>query len=226
MPWRRALDRVHALAHVEALAADPGAIAAALADAVPAVAATVADHEARDAILRSALEAVDATCVRVMKARLDHALADDTSLAAPTRNLFATTLLKYDGDLPLLAARIRELAARGRAPDPDRIADLVVDAARATLDLRDALVSPILALAAELARASLVFADGAARDRHRSDDERRRWSALRRDLEAIAADPAALAAAPLAARLAAWPAQLDEPEPEREPTLAELIELD
>jgi hypothetical protein len=30
----------------------------------------------------------------------------------------------------------------------------------------------------------------------------------------------------MAARLAAWPAQLDEPAPKPEPTLAELIEID
>jgi hypothetical protein len=49
---------------------------------------------------------------------------------------------------------------------------------------------------------------------------------VRRDLEAIAHQPEAISAAPMATRAAAWPAQLDEPEPIPEPTLAELIELD
>ena len=55
---------------------------------------------------------------------------------------------------------------------------------------------------------------------------RQRWSAVRRDLEAIAHQPEAIGAAAMATRAAAWPAQLDEPEPIPEPTLAELIELD
>jgi hypothetical protein len=49
---------------------------------------------------------------------------------------------------------------------------------------------------------------------------------MRRELEAVAADPDRVAGAAMPARLAAHPAQLDEPEPGAEVTLADLPELD
>ena len=181
--------------------------------------------EAYAAEVAAALAHIDATAVRIMRIRLDHALAADTSIAAPTRRVFAHTVIAYVADLDLLARRALDVAARGGAGDPAGVAQLVVDAARATLLQREALRGPLLALVRDLAAASVADADRRARDRTLDDAQRRRWSAIRRELEALAADPARVAT-PFAQRLAAWPTQLDEPVPEPEPTLAELLELD
>jgi hypothetical protein len=102
----------------------------------------------------------------------------------------------------------------------------VVDAARATLALREALRGEVLALIRERATAAIPDADRCARDRHLGEAQRKRWSAARRDLEVIAGDPTRILAAPMAARLAAWPEQLDEPAPEPEVSFADMIELD
>jgi hypothetical protein len=211
------LDHVQSLAAIEAV--QPEAYAAEVAAALPA------DLEARDGALAAALAHIDATAVRIMRIRLDHALAADTSIAAPTRRVFAHTVVAYVADLDLLARRALDVAARGGAADPAGVAQLVVDAARATLLQREALRGPLLALVRDLAAASVPDADRRARDRTLDDVQRRRWSAVRRELEALATDPARVAT-PFAQRLAAWPAQLDEPAPEPEPTLAELLELD
>lgn len=223
MTARAILDRVQSLAAIDALAADPGAYAAAL-ERPPA--STIADLAARDAALTAALYAIDELASRVMRIALDHALADDASLAAPTRKVFTSTIASYEGALDTLASRARDLAARGGSRDPDATAALVVGAARRALDLRAAVRGPVLALVRELATRSIPDADRHARDRDRTDAERLQWSAARRDLETIADEPARILAAPMPARLAAWPAQLDEPAPKPEPTLAELIELD
>lgn len=161
-----------------------------------------------------------------MRFHLDHALANDVSIAPATRRVFVQTIVNYDGKLDLLASRARGVAAHGGSPDPDATAALIVDAARASLALREATRQPVLALVRELAAAALSDADARARDTELSDAERKRWSAARRDLEALAAEPARILAAPFAQRLAAWPEQLDDPPPKPEPTLAELIELD
>jgi hypothetical protein len=211
------LDHVQSLAAIEAL--PPEAYAAEVAAALPA------DLEARDAALAAALAHIDATAIRIMRIRLDHALANDTSIGAPTRRVFAQTVVAYVADLDLLARRALDVAARGGAGDPAGAAQLVVDAARATLVQREALSSPVLSLVRDLAAASVADADRRARDRTLDDAQRRRWSAIRRELEALAADPARVAT-PFAQRLATWPAQLDEPAPEAEPTFAELLELD
>ncbi len=219
------LDRVHSLASLEPLAADPTAFAAALAPELPDGATTEA-VTARDAALRDALQRIDDLATRVMRVRLEHALADDTTIAAPTRKVFAQTIASYAGRLSLLGDRVRDLAARGRAPDPDRTADAVLDAARATLDLRGALAAGVLELARDGATRAVPDVDRRARDRTRDDAQRTRDSALRRELEAIAAAPARIAQAPLAARLASWPDQLDDPAPEAEVTFADMIEMD
>ena len=161
-----------------------------------------------------------------MRIRLEHALAGDASIAAPTRRVFVQTVVNYAGNLELLATRARDVADRGGSRDPDATAALVADAARTSLALRDATRQPILVLVRDLATAAVPDADARARDTQLADAERKRWSAARRDLEVLAAEPARITAAPFAQRLAAWPEQLDEPAPKPEPTLAELIELD
>jgi hypothetical protein len=217
------LDQAYSLARVEALA--PNAYAQLVASEV-SPATTLADFSARDAQLIDALAHIDATIVRVMRLRLDHALADDTSIARPTRNVFASTIVKYADNLALLEERARDVAQKGRAADPAQTARLVVDAARATFTLRDALREGVLALIRDLASASIADADGNARDRKLDDATRKQWSAVRRDLEMVAADPHHVLTAPSPQRLAALPEQLDEPAPEREATFADMIELD
>jgi hypothetical protein len=220
MTWQEPLDRARTLVQLDTLAAEPGAVAERLAAEVPA------DLEARDALIARALSEIDVVAVRAMKLRLEHALAGETSIGAPTRNVFAQTITAYARDLPLLAERARDVAARGRAAAPDHVAGLVVDAARAVLALRDALRAGILELVRTLATAAIPDADRRARDRTLADRDRTRWSAIRRDLEALVADPAALERAPMVARLAALPDQLDEPPAEPEVTFADMIELD
>lgn len=224
MSARRLLDQVSSLAHLEAF--DPSSFAAQLATEVAAAVATLAELEARDALLSDALAQIDAMIARAMRLRLDHALAADTSIGTPTRKVFATTIVGYANDPGLLAQRARDIAARGGARDPDAIADAVVTAARAVLDLRAALRAGVLALIRDLSAAAAPEADRRARDRSLDEPSRLRWSAARRELEALAADPARVTAAPLSARLATHPDQLDEPAPEREVTFADMIELD
>ena len=219
------LDQVHSLARLTAFGAEPDAYAARLATEL-ATAATLADLEARDAALAAALGHIDMMIVRAMKLRLEHALASEPSIGAPTRNVFAQTIVGYAGKLPLLAQRARDVAARGGDVKPDRTAELVIAAARAALGLRDAVRGRVLALIRDLALGAAPEADRHARDRRIDDAVRRRWSAARRDLEAVAADPERVLAAAMPARLAALPDQLDEPEPEREVTFADMIELD
>ncbi len=225
MTWKQVLDRAQSLAALDALAADADATVELLAAELSG-AGTLAELEARDAALAGALAEIDAVAVRAMRVRLDHALFDDTSLAAPTRKVFASTIVAYASALELLATRARELAARGRAADPDHVARRVVEAGRASLALRDGLRVRVLELSRERAAAAIAGADGHARDRRVPDPERKRWSAARRELEALVEDPGRVADAPFAARLAALPEQLDEPAAQPEPSFAELIELD
>lgn len=220
------LDRVHSLGAVAALAADPGAYLGALERDLAAAPATLAGLEARDAALRAALGAIDALAARAMRLQLDHALAADASIAPVTRNVFATTIVSYAGSLERLADRAADVAARGGARDPGAVAGSVVGAARTVLALRDRLRAGVLELARDLAAASAPDADRLARDRRLEAAPRTRWGQARRDLEAVAADPSALVGAPMAARMAAYPAQLDEPPAEAEPTFVSMIELD
>jgi hypothetical protein len=218
VPAQRLLDQVQSLAAIDALA--PDAYVAELGSELGP------ELEPRDAALVAALASIDAFATRVMRIQLEHALAADSSIGAPTRRVFAQTVASYTDDLSLLSQRARDVAARGGAGDPAHVAELVVASARATLARRADLRAGVLGLVRELATASIAEADAAARDRTRPEAERRRWSAVRRDLEALAADPAHIATAPMAARLQTLPDQLDEPAPEATPTLADLIELD
>lgn len=223
MTWKQSLDRAHSLAQLEAL--DPASILAELEAETPSAQA-IPELEERDAFLAAALDAIDAIAIRAMKVRLEHALANDGSIGAPTRAVFAQTIVNYADNVALLVERARDLAHRGRSPSPEHVADLVAGAARASLGLRAALRDGVLELASRFAKASVPLADKHARDGSLDETIRKRWSAVRRDLEAIAAQPAAISVAPMAKRVAAWPDQLDEPDPVREATLAELIEID
>lgn len=219
------LDQVYSLAGVVALEAEPGTYADKLAAEV-ATAATLPELESRDAFLVRALGQIDAMVVRAMKVRLEHALADDPSIAPPTRSVFAHTVVGYAGRLSLLEERARDVAARGGAADPARVADAVASAARSVLGLRDAVRAGVLALIRGLAQASVPEADRQARDRNLDEPVRRRWSAARRDLEAVALAPERVLAAAIAARMAELPEQLDEPAPGPELTFADFLELD
>lgn len=223
MPWKQALDRAHTLAQLEAL--DPASVIAELEAETPD-ARSLPELEARDADLSAALDAIDTITIRAMKVRLEHALAADGSIGAPTRNVFAQTIVNYADNVALLAERAREQAIRGRAPSPDGVAELVAGAARGALALRAALRTGVLDLVRRLAAATVTLADKHARDRKLDEALRKRWSAARRDLETIAREPAAISAAPMAKRVAAWPDQLDDAPPEPEPSIADLIEID
>jgi hypothetical protein len=223
MDWPAILDRIQARAHVEAI--EPALLVEAMRRAIPA-AATLAELEDRDAFLASAVGAIELMIARVMRIVLDHALDMDTSIAIPSRKVFSTTIASYANQLPLLATRARDVAERGGAPDPDEIAGRIVAAARTALALRHELLEQVLAVIAELASVTAPLADRNARDRDRGEAERLRWSALRRECEAVVREPYRALEAPLADRLARHEDLLDEPAPEREPTLAELIELD
>ena len=222
MTAQHVLDRARSIATIEALSSDD--YAAELARELAPV-ASLADHATRDAALTAALHAIDELAARVMRLRLDHALADDTVLAAPTRRVFASTIVSYAGRLSVLGDRVRDVAARMQT-DADALVDAVMREARATLEQRESLRAGVLELIRSLATATIPDADRRARDPDLDAAQRKQWSAARRDLETLAEEPARIAAAPMAARLAAWPEQLDEPAAKPEPTLAELIELD
>ena len=219
------LDRIQTLPQLTAFEADPASYAAAL-DGEIEDSATAPALAARDARLGGALGELDAMIERAARIRLEHALAAESAIAAPTRKVFATTITGYAGRLDLLEARARDTAARGGARDPARVAAVVVEAARAVLALRDAARAAVLAVIQRHAHAGVATADGHARDRRLDPMSRTMWSAMRRELAAIANDPERVAVAPLAVRLAGWPEQLDEPEPEPERTFADMIELD
>ncbi|MBA3460561.1 MAG: hypothetical protein H0T46_11400 [Deltaproteobacteria bacterium] len=219
------LDQVQSVQRLDALASDPGSYAEQLA-AELGPAATLPELEARDAQLAAALGKIDAMIARAMRIRLEHSLSSETSIGPPTRMVFAQTVVSYDGKLDVLASRARDIAARGGARDADEVAELVTEAARRVLALRDGLRGAVLDLIVRLATAAVPDADRTARDRKLDDATRKRWSAARRDLEAISRNPEAVAAAPMTTRLAAWPEQIDEPDPEKEPDLADLLELE
>lgn len=206
------LDRIQTLAAIEAF--DPASYEPELAFGP---AATIAELEQRDAQLTHALVEIDDTMGRFMRIRLDHA-AD--AMAAPTRRVFASTIATYAGKLDLLEDRVRST----RVAEP--IVQAVLGAARATLELREALRHSVLAQIQQLAAQSIPDADRHARDPHLDDAQRKKWSQVRRDLEVLAVEPDRIAVAPMAKRIAAWPEQLDEPAAQPEVSFADLIELD
>ncbi len=219
------LDEVQGLAPLDGFAVDH--FLGQLADELAADdAATLAGLEARDGRLRAALAAIDAFASKSMRIRLDHVLAADTSVAGRFRTYLATTIIDYDGDLGLLRQRVAAAAAR---VDPRGAADLaatVADAAGQVLAVRAELRRGVLALARDLAAASVVAAQHAARDHGRDDAERLRWSAARRDLERVVERPEHLAEHDWAARLRALPRVDETPEEAPALTRGELLELD
>lgn len=219
------LDQVQSLTRIADLEAEPRAYAEHLAAELGA-ASTIAELDARDERLRLALAAIDTATERFVRIRLDHALAADTSIAAPTRKVFAATVLSYAGKVDVLETRARDIAARSAPATSDQIAAMVGDAARRTLALRDAVREPVLGLTARLAGEAVPAADTTARDRRLDEATRRTWSAVRRDLEAIANQPESITTATATVRRAAWPDQLDDPDPALEPTFADLLEMD
>jgi hypothetical protein len=118
----------------------------------------------------------------------------------------ASTMVDYAGRLSRLAERARDVALRARAGNPDAVAQVVIDAARAVLELYDGLRAGVPALI----RAGRGRRAERRSPRARSPARRRRAEAAgarRREFEAVAADPdrvadAAMAAgSPLARRL-------------------------
>jgi hypothetical protein len=216
------LDSIHSLAALAAF--EPASYTESVVAGTPQ-AVTLAELEARDAYLAAALTRIDDAVTRFMRLRLDRALADDTSIGAPTRKVFAQTIVSYATNLEALGDRVRDLATRGGG-NPAAVVDAVMTAARDTLADRDALRAGVLSHIAGLAMAGVAQADHEARDTTLTEASRKKWSAVRRDCEVLAQEPAKIVAAPFAARIASWPEQLDEPPPQPEVHPSDLIELD
>ena len=225
MGAQHVLDQVQSLGKIEEIEAAPVTYAAELGNEL-SPATTIAELEARDAQLAAALAAIDPMIARAMRLVLERALANDSSIGVPTRTVFCQTVTSYVGKLDLLSERTRDLAARGGARDPDDVADRITEAARRVLALRDAVRAGVLVLIHDLATAAIPEADRQARDRQQGEAPRKRWSAVRRDLEMIAEEPTRILAAPMPARVAAWPEQIDEPDPEKEVSFADMIEME
>lgn len=217
------LDEVYRLNQLEALA--PETYRDRLADELAGEVVTLADVESQDARLRAALIAIDTFSSQAMRIRLEHVLHDDTSIAKPFRTYLVSAIGSYAHDLDLLRSRVRDAVER---IDPRRAgdtADNVVGAARAVLDQREALRGAVLDLARNLAAAVVPVAQWNARRASVADDERRRWTAIRRDQQLVMDAPTRLDAAPLVEREQALPESNEPPEEVYEPTRGELIEL-
>jgi len=218
------LDRVHSLATLEALEAEPGGVAARLAADLPVI-ASLSELEARDAMLVDLLGQIDAMIARAMRFKLDHALAADSSIArrpaACSRRRSSATRTGCRCSRNARATSRRGAARRIRTRSP-------TSSSRGARGPRAPRGDP-----SRRARGDPPARDrGGSRGRPpraRSQALRARAPALecaRRDLEAVAADPERVLAAPTAARLAALPDELDEPAAEPEPTFKDLLELD
>jgi|GEM_PF-1472269 len=218
------LDEVHRLVQLDALEASD--FGARLADSLGGrQAATLADLEVQDAGLRAAVAAVDGFAQKAMRIRLDNALDQDNSIQRPFRVYLASAIGTYAGDLELLRQRVYDAAVR---VDPRGAADtaaVVVEAADRVLALHVALRAEVLYLARALAEVAVPVAHHAARDRHREDAERTRWSAVSRDLALVIAQPARVLTAALADRCKALPELIEPADEPPEPTRGELIEL-
>lgn len=221
-PAQELLDAVQSLAQIEAF--DGERYAARLVEELDGGAVTLASLEATDDALRAALAAVDGFAARCMRVRLDHVLAGDTSVAPPLRKVLSGTVTNYAADLDLLRDRVLSVAVRVDPGGAQETADRVVATARRVLEDRAALHDRVLAVAQELASARIPAARKEARDRHREEPVRRRWTAALRDLEQVVERPARVLDARWGERVAAVVGP-DEPiEEPPEPTLGELIE--
>jgi hypothetical protein len=223
MSSRQVLDRAITLAQIDAL--DIGAFVDAVRGEL-APGHALADLEATDDRLRDAIDAIDGFAAKAMKVRLEHVDAATHALPPPFRRVIATTIASYAKDTGILHERVAATAARLDPRGAGAVADAVVDAARAVLDQRARLIDGVLRLARDLAAAALPDVAKAARDRHRDDAERMKWSAARRDLEVIVDRPGFIATGRFADRVKVLEPLLDEPEAEPELTREQLIELD
>ncbi len=223
MTASRVLDQVQSLAQVEAF--EPRVYAEQLAAEIAPV-ETREDIAARDDVLRDAIARIEETATRIMRIRLEHALVGDSSISVPTRKVFSHTVASYAGRVDLLRNRAHDIAERAGSHDPAAAARIVVDAAEATLAQRAELIRGVLDLAARLAADVAPNADAKARDRREAEAPRQQWSAVRGELEEIAVRPERILGKTFAVRLASWESLLDEPPPEKEPSLADLLELD
>ncbi|MCA9675678.1 MAG: hypothetical protein KC464_11625, partial [Myxococcales bacterium] len=157
------LDAVRSLAHLDAF--DDAAYVAALRDEVTADAKDIAATdgawagvEAWDDRLRAALAAIDGYAARSMRIRLDHALADDTTVEPPFRTVLATTVLRYAGDLETLRERVVSVTARVDPAGAAATAAIVVACATTVHAARAALWDGVLGLARDLAAARVDHA--------------------------------------------------------------------
>lgn len=218
------LDSVQSLAKLRGFTDDPHRYAELVAAEAPA-AVTLPELSARDAAWRAAFAAIDQMIERAMRLEMDFAPDIERTIPLPTRKVFAGTITSYAGRIGLLAERARDTAARV-TPSADHIADLVTEAAERVLALRAVLYTEVLEVVRATAAASAVEADRQARDRRLDDKLRKAWSAARRVLEGLVAEPPRILAAAWEARIAAEPEMIDEPDPEKEPTFADMIEMD
>src|SRR5262249_34949472 len=142
------------------------------------------------------------------------------------RNLFQTTVLSYERDLPLLRQRAAASMARTDPSGASAAAEGIVEAARQVLAARARQRARVLALAPAVATAGLPAARKAAPDRAQPDGDRDRWKRAVVDLEALSSSGgAALDAGSFAERLDRIASPEDPPEEEK-PHRFELLELD
>jgi hypothetical protein len=194
------LGRVDSVARIEELEAHPAWYATQVASVLPSIIRSFDDIEARDALLAQALRHIDDTTSEVMGVLLDRALATDTAIPRRYRKRLTATIVQYVGRFHSLAYRVREVVAG--APDPDGVTQLVVEAARSTLLLRERLRAGILALIRDVATIGASEADRCVCDEALEDPERDEWIAIGRELEKLVADPERVLAGSLQWRIA------------------------
>ncbi len=102
--------------------------------------------EDRDALLRTALAAIDSFASQLMRIRLDHLLVGYASIERPFRKYLAGRVLDYEGNTDRLRARVAEVATRVDADSAAEVAAGVADAADEVLTLRARLRQGVLAL--------------------------------------------------------------------------------
>lgn len=163
------------------------------AELVAMPATTLAELEARDDRLRATLASFDGFASKAMRIRLEYLAVDWPALTAQFRTLLATTVTSYIDQLDRLRLRVASSAARQDPARADDLAEVVVDAAARVLAVRGALGDVVLAIAVELANASLPSINDRCRDRGLPDDVRLQWTALRSDFEQLGDRPLRLA---------------------------------
>lgn len=101
--------------------------------------------EARDEYVRATLAALDVFASRVMRIRLDHLLAGDTSVEPKFRAYLASQVLDYQDDLGRLRSRVEQVAVRSDPAGAARTAAAITEAADSVLALRSRLRQGVLA---------------------------------------------------------------------------------